>query len=117
MATIQASVLNNLQLVGLFVGAISGVMMMRADTFGLKTRIEALLPVMDTETIVNAIGAIVMGFVGFYVGDILKEQLGGRGAFNSSTYESYDKLLPDDYYGMNSQRQSSPIDFANNPLR
>ena len=69
----------------------------------------------DPQMIANVIGALLFGLIGMFIGHSLKGPLGGAtggGLFSAATYESFDKLLPDDYYGSG---RASRIDFSNRP--
>lgn len=105
----------NLQYALLLVGAIVGAMFMKQNILGINAKLTPLLPgsAANANTLAQILGAVLLGFVGYKVG--LQLQAPGRqGFFHADTYESFDKLLPDDYYGMGG-RMATPIDFSNAP--
>lgn len=104
---------NNLEYVLLLVGAIVGVMLMKRNVLGINNKLTPLLPgaTATANTIAQILAATLLGCVGYKLGVRLKA---GGSLFRAETYESFDNLLPDDYYGMGG-RMSSPIDFSNAP--
>lgn len=104
----------NLHYVLLLVGAIAGAMFMKQNILGIKDKLIPLLPgtMSKANTLAQILGAVLLGFVGYKIG--LRLQAGVGGAFHADTYDTFDKLLPDDYYGMGG-RMSNPIDFSNAP--
>lgn len=104
----------NLEYILLLVGAILGVVFMKQNVLGLNDKLAPLLPgtTSTANTISQILAATLLGLVGYLIGLQLKGV--PSNFFHANTYESYDKLLPDDYYGMGG-RMSSPIDFSNAP--
>jgi len=103
----------NLQYILLLVGAIIGAMFMKQNVLGLNDKLTPLLPgtAATANTAAQILGAVLLGFVGYQLGQLLQQR---NNRFRSDTHESFDKLLPDDYYGMGG-RMASPIDFSNSP--
>ena len=106
---------NNMEYILLLVFALVGVSLMKNNAFGVNDWLVSRLPVNATtaNSGVQILAAVLFGWLGYMVGMRIKGER-GEGMFNAHTYEAYDKLLPEDYYGIGG-RMASPIDFSNNP--
>lgn len=106
---------DNLELILMVVGGLLGALLFRSNTLGLKDKFTSVLPGSSKAKRMAGcvVSALILALVGFLVGARLKGARSGA-FYHADTYETYDKLLPDDYYGMGG-RMSSPINFSNAP--
>lgn len=109
----QRFISDNMQFFGLALGALLGYMLMKNNSGNISDTVKAKLPASNAQRNANIIGAVVVGLLGYFIGSYVK---GGGDQFFAHTYDTYDKLLPDDYYGVSGGvRNPTQIQFSNNP--
>ena len=112
MDNIQSLFVDNLEFISLLLGALAGALLVKRNALTLKDKITSILPGNVTASQSMAVGAILFGVLGYFIGRYLKDNFSGRGAFQASG-NTYERLLPEDYYGMSSDMNPSTIGFAN----